>query len=224
MAVNQSSDGEEESTESVTPDLGSKDIAFLQAIQEVNERTGYRPGTDGRPPATTGEIAAAAGLNKNEVNYRLNQRGFDSEDLGYIEVYGPQLLDNGALSAKSAELTSTGEDVLTNVLESSPSGTTGFDEDLDDRLVELEEEIEQLRDENAALREIIHQFDDHEMGAWNYDRERQFEATLNAMVAHQRIFREVFGIDVSEFKVDDNISDRVVLEARKRVLESTFEQ
>lgn len=216
MAVNQSNDGDRASTEPVTPDLGSKDIAFLQAIQEVNERAGYRPGAEDRPPATTGEIATAAGLNKNEVNYRLNQRGFDSEGLGYIQVYGPQLLENGALSAKSAELTEKGEDALSYVLESSPSSTSDISEELDDQVAELEAEIEQLREENAALREIVQQFDKDQMGAWNADRERQFEATLNAMVAYQQIFQEVFGIDVSEFRGDGGLSDSTIRKGRQQ--------
>lgn len=212
MSEGQSGDDATASPGSVDPDLGSKDIKFLRAIQEVNAREGYKPGTDERPPATTSSIATAADLSKNEVNYRFNQRGFDEDGLGYITVYGAQLLENGALSAKSAELTEKGEAALTEVLEGGSSTSGEIDADLEERLSALEDEMEQLR-------ELIQQFDESETGAWSVDREEQFDATLNAMVAYQRIFSEVFEIDVSEFRGEGEIADSTVAEARQQFRE-----
>ncbi|WP_157525762.1 hypothetical protein [Halorientalis sp. IM1011] len=199
------------------PDLGSKDIKFLKAVQEVNARAGYEPGADERPPATTSKIAAAAGLNKNEVNYRFNQRGFDEDGLGYIEVYGARLLENGALSSKSAELTDAGEAALVEILEDGPSNDSGLDGDLDDRLSDLESEIDQLREENKALRDAVQNFEESEMGAWDQEQVEKFDATLNAMIAYQRIFGDVFGIDVSEFRDEDEVSEESVAEVRSHI-------
>lgn len=215
MGGDQSNGDDEGSTTSIKPDLGSKDIKFLKAVQEVNARAGYEPGTDERPPATTGEIAAVADLNKNEVNYRFNQRGFDEDGLGYIEVYGAQLLDNGALSAKSAELTEKGEVALSEVLEGGTSNAGFVDSNLNERLSDLEEEINKLQEENEVVQELVKQFEESETGAWSVDREEQFDATLNAMVAYQRIFSEVLEIDVGEFRGDGDIPDEVISEARQ---------
>ena len=224
MDDDQSSDGgNRASAESINPNLGGKDIRFLQAVQEVNKRVGYRPGTDERPPATTGEIAAAADLNKNEVNYRFNQRGFDGDGQGYIKVYESELLPNGALSAKSAELTENGEAALADVLDSDPLSSPDVNGDLDDRLSDLEAEVDRLREENEALRETIHRVVESEMGAWSDDREEQFDAMLNAMIAYQRIFSEVFDIDVGEFQGDDEPSEKTILESRERLRESIGE-
>ncbi|WP_247729573.1 hypothetical protein [Halovivax limisalsi] len=209
------------SVASINPHLGGKDIRFLQAIQEVNGRAGYKPGTDERPPATTGKIASAADLNKNEVNYRFNQRGFDTDGLGYIRVYGSELLPNGALSAKCAELTEKGEEALSDVLAGAASGSFKPDEDLEDRLAELEAGFEAMREENEALRETIHQFVERDMGAWSTDREEQFDAILNAMVAYQRIFSEVFGIDASGFRGDGTPPEEMVSEPREFLHKST---
>lgn len=205
---------------SINPHLGGKDIRFLQAIQTVNQRTGYKPEVDGRPPATTGKIASVADLNKNEVNYRLNQRGFDTDGLGYIQVYASELLPNGALSAKSAELTENGEKALSDVLDGASSVPLKPDEYVVDRLAELEMKIEAMQEENEALREAIQQFVEREMGAWSTDREEQFDAVLNAMVSYQRIFSEVFGIDTSEFRGDAAPSEEIVFESRTLLRES----
>lgn len=226
MDGDQSNDnGGSGSAESINPDLGSKDIRFLSAIQEVNAREGYQPGTQERPPATTSEIGAVGDLNKSEVNYRFNQRGFDEDGLGYITVYGAQLLENGALSSKSAELTEKGEAALAEVLEEPTSGHAGNgDSDLEDRLAELEAEVTELREENEALRETVEQFENSETGAWSIDREERFDATLNAMIAYQRIFNEVFGIDVSDFRGDSELPDKAVAEARQRLRETAVER
>lgn len=223
MGKDQSSEEDSTSTESVNPDLGSKDIKFLKAVQEVNARNGYEPRADDRPPATTSKIADAADLTKNEVNYRLNQRGFDTDGLGYITVYGAKLLENGALSSKSAELTGEGEAALQDVLEGGPSGSGVPDGDIEEQLSELSEGISELRKESQALRDAVQRIENSETGAWSVDREEQFEATLNAMVAYQRIFNDVLGIDVSEFPGTGEIPDETILEARQSLRETVIE-
>ncbi|AGB17375.1 hypothetical protein Halru_2804 [Halovivax ruber XH-70] len=213
--------GTKNESRSINPHLGGKDIRFLQAIQTVNERAGYEPGADDRPPATTGKIASEADLNKNEVNYRFNQRGFDTTGLGYIRVYGSEMLPNGALSAKSAELMEKGEVALQEVLDSGGPTSVDGDDDLDDRLSEVEEEITKLREENELLRETVQQFVESETGAWSLKQEEKFDATLNAMIAYQRIFSGVFNIDVGEFRDDGGVSKQTVSEARQHLREMT---
>lgn len=219
---NHSSDEDSTAMESVNPDLGSKDIKFLKAVQEVNARNGYEPGTDERLPATTSKIAEVAGLNKNEVNYRLNQRGFDSDGLGYITVYGAQLLENGALSPKSAELTEQGEVALQNVLEASPSVNDGVESDIEKRLTELSDAVAELRNENQVLCDILQQIENSDTGAWSEDCEKEFHATLNAMVAHQRIFSEVFGFEVNSFR-GEAVPTTAISRARDRLRERVTE-
>lgn len=223
MGTEHSARDSEESTLPEDPELGSKDIRFLRAVREVNELEGYEPGYDERPPATTGRIAEAADLTKNEVNYRFNQRGFETDGgLGYIEVYPSELLENGALSAKRAELTERGEAALSEVVEgNSPRSVEG--KELGDRLSELEDGIAELREETAALQEVVEQLDSSEHDGWDPEREEQFDAMLNAMIAYRRIFSEVFDIDPSAFRGDCDPSKEVVSRARRNVRESVME-
>ncbi|MFC3958918.1 hypothetical protein [Halovivax cerinus] len=204
----------------INPHLGGKDIRFLQAIQTVNERAGYKSGTDERPPATTGKIASAADLNKNEVNYRLNQRGFDTNGLGYIRVYGSELLPNGALSAKCAELTEAGEEALSEVLEGPSPNAVDTNADFEGRLAELETEIEAIREETETIREALPRSGGDESDPLGADRSEEFDAVLNAMVAYQRIFSTVLEIDVSDFQGDNTLSEGTISKNRKRVREA----
>jgi len=124
--------------------LSHKDIIFLRAVRDINANPEeYEDTSRGEMPANTASISRATELTDRQVGYRISERGLDKENMGLILAYGPSF-DEGKVQPKSAELTQTGVETLTEIEESWGSGGSGGDSN---------EAVKQLRARVEALEE-----------------------------------------------------------------------
>lgn len=184
--------------EEIGAQLSGPDVQVLTTIRDVNSHPGNYPDTHtvrGECPATTTAVREATGLSKRQVDYRMSKgkRGLEEDDLGLLRIHESDWTPEGP-SPKSAELTQLGERVLAVAMgEATPtvagrSGGRGG--------IAGASDVEELREELAAVRERVAAIEGAEMGALDEETARKIQAVFDSMVMFYDLF-EALGIDAA---------------------------
>lgn len=175
-----------DSSQSV-PELGSKDVAFLRAINTINSRFDTTAKGVGAP-ATTGRIREVSGLDENAVQHRL-KRSEKVADL--IKVHPAPVYDTGQQGPKSAELTEAGKQALDQL-------TSG---DLAISGIATPEDISRLERKIEDLQATVMAFEENPTGALDDREADHLDALKNMMIAFQNAFEEL-GVDLDKHRPD----------------------